>query len=319
MFIKNLIKKRVFGLPSILIAFCTLLLVGGLFMLARPNNVSANSNDYAGARTQFPNIVGTRLDTCMFCHASSGPPNLNPFGMAYINNGRSQAALVAIQNLDSDGDGFTNIQEIIALTFPGDPNDHPVAATATPTTVPTATKTAVPTATKTAAPSATNTGVPPSPTSTQVPSATKTNGPSPTVTQTNVVTATQTNVPTATKTVGPGPTATKTHAPTVTKTVGPRETETEDPEESETPEIRPTRSVTPTVICRRQRGDGASQLDHRSTPDPCRRNDDSRTNNGVTNVSYVIQGNQGNLTVSAHVESGWWSRIINWLKTIFNK
>jgi hypothetical protein len=31
----------------------------------------------------------------------------------------------AIEGKDSDGDGFSNIDEIKALTFPGDPNDNP--------------------------------------------------------------------------------------------------------------------------------------------------------------------------------------------------
>jgi len=35
---------------------------------------------------------------------------------------------VAIQNLDFDNDGFTNIAEIQAFSFPGDGSDQPVGS-----------------------------------------------------------------------------------------------------------------------------------------------------------------------------------------------
>lgn len=34
-------------------------------------------------------------------------------------------ALRAVEMLDSDGDGHSNLEEIAARTFPGDPKDHP--------------------------------------------------------------------------------------------------------------------------------------------------------------------------------------------------
>jgi hypothetical protein len=67
---------------------------------------------------------GTALDTCNVCHTSSIPTR-NPYGTAYGSNAHS---FTAIANLDSDGDGFTNIAEITAMptrTFPGDPASKP--------------------------------------------------------------------------------------------------------------------------------------------------------------------------------------------------
>ena len=63
----------------------------------------------------------TRLDQCSTCHISNTNFNLNPYGADFLNAGSFEA----IESLDSDGDGFTNIAEITALTFPGDPNDFP--------------------------------------------------------------------------------------------------------------------------------------------------------------------------------------------------
>jgi hypothetical protein len=92
--------------------------------------VSAKSN-YLSSFNQHYNTSGTNLDSCKACHTSSGGGSLNPYGRAYSSNGRNFAS---IETLDSDNDGFTNIEEINALTFPGDANDHPQTTSATPTT-----------------------------------------------------------------------------------------------------------------------------------------------------------------------------------------
>jgi hypothetical protein len=67
---------------------------------------------------------GSRLDTCSTCHASSSPSreNLNPFGGDFS---AANHDFGAIEGKDSDGDGFSNIDEIKAGTFPGDPNENP--------------------------------------------------------------------------------------------------------------------------------------------------------------------------------------------------
>ena len=111
--------------------------------------------DSAVFRETYPNTVGTKLDSCNTCHRSSdkkqGDPvtygscqwchyvtnygadlseatllrTLNAYGLAYKGHGRSVAALLAIKDIDSDVDDFTNQAEIVALTYPGDAKDDP--------------------------------------------------------------------------------------------------------------------------------------------------------------------------------------------------
>jgi hypothetical protein len=103
-------------------------------------------NNFLGV---YPFAKSTKLDDCSLCHPGSPtsgscdychktyklqPPHgqvpLNLFGQAYKNPGgaipgRTVDALRAIENADSDGDGKTNLEEIQALTFPGDLKDYP--------------------------------------------------------------------------------------------------------------------------------------------------------------------------------------------------
>jgi hypothetical protein len=100
----------------------------------------------------FPDKAGTKLDSCTLCHTGgtyekkpdtwvslgscqwchdsygydkSGDitNTLNPYGKDYLTKGRDAAALKAIGSLDSDGDGFSNKDEIAAGRFPGNPAD----------------------------------------------------------------------------------------------------------------------------------------------------------------------------------------------------
>jgi len=98
----------------------------------------------------YPDKAGTKLDNCTLCHSGgldgkgrtlgscqychykygydgSGDitATLNPYGAAYLANGRSETALKSIESLDSDGDTYTNIAEINAIRYPGDPKDDP--------------------------------------------------------------------------------------------------------------------------------------------------------------------------------------------------
>lgn len=115
--------------------------------------------DSANFLAAYPGAKGTKLDSCTTCHrggsyVSQGktttlgscqwchyttsygavPTNfadtLNPYGQAYFINRRSAAAITAIQDLDSDGDGYPNKVEIAALRYPGDPSDDPTKVAA---------------------------------------------------------------------------------------------------------------------------------------------------------------------------------------------
>jgi len=82
--------------------------------------------------------AGTRLDTCNTCHTTGR--STNHYGthlksefsriLSWQNLTEEQtydafrAALRAIEELDSDNDRYSNIEEIRALTFPGDPGEQ---------------------------------------------------------------------------------------------------------------------------------------------------------------------------------------------------
>ena len=156
------------------------LLIGALGLAAvallalpvvRPPSAQALESDMHAARTRYPGIVGTQLNHCSLCHITDTNFHLDPYGRDYNNQHRDFAA---IEGVDSDGDGFTNLVEINARTFPGKADSFPTATvTATPTQAVTATVTLTPVATH--GPTATSTGVP-----THVP----THGPTPAATHT---------------------------------------------------------------------------------------------------------------------------------------
>lgn len=110
------VRKSKIGIVLLAMVFVT-----GVFGLARANSTYSGyfNSAYSGST-----LAGA--GNCAVCHTSV--PNLNPFGSDFKNHGKNQAALTAIESLDSDGDGFTNRVEIDAGTFPGDSNSHPVVS-----------------------------------------------------------------------------------------------------------------------------------------------------------------------------------------------
>ena len=106
-----------------------------------------NDEDVKNFLAVYPFARSTKLDDCSLCHPGSPngksgscdychqtyglkaphtqPVPLNSYGNAYKAVGRTTASIQTIQNLDSDGDSRTNLEEIQALTFPGDPKDYP--------------------------------------------------------------------------------------------------------------------------------------------------------------------------------------------------
>jgi len=73
-----------------------------------------------GFNTAYPN--SPLKGNCIVCHTS--PPRVNPYGKAFEDRDES---FNRIESLDSDGDGFANLAEINAGTFPGDPTSNPSA------------------------------------------------------------------------------------------------------------------------------------------------------------------------------------------------
>jgi hypothetical protein len=101
-------------------------------LCAAPRASHAFSSFKTAFNTRY-GTAGTRLDSCQVCHGAS-TSTWNPYGDAVfdrvVNLGEPIAtALANIEPVDSDGDSFNNLTEIQARTFPGDPNDKPVAST----------------------------------------------------------------------------------------------------------------------------------------------------------------------------------------------
>jgi len=127
-----------------------ILINAGLVFAAYHHEGEKDANKFL---TAYPDKAGTKLDHCALCHKGGEYENkgkmvtlgccqwchytygydgageiedtINAYGAAYKNAGRNAAAVTAIDGLDSDGDTYTNAQEIEAETFPGNSSDHP--------------------------------------------------------------------------------------------------------------------------------------------------------------------------------------------------
>ena len=107
----------------------TVLLLGTVMLLAGYGSAHAYSSYLTSFMNTYPS-AGT-ISGCVLCHlnpAGGGPRN--GYGTDYANNGHSFAA---IENLDSDGDGYSNITEITSVppTYPGDATSFPAPAACT--------------------------------------------------------------------------------------------------------------------------------------------------------------------------------------------
>lgn len=139
-----LTNKKSYGL--LLLVFLIILAPHGL------TAYKAHDNDYDSEQflLAYPDAQGSKLDNCYLCHTGGQvgkkylnsceychevyglkPPygdskqTLNAYGLAYLEAGRSQEACLLIGGLDSDGDGFTNEEEIRVGRLPGDKDDTP--------------------------------------------------------------------------------------------------------------------------------------------------------------------------------------------------
>ena len=97
-----------------------------------PFAASARSS-YLSTFNSTYHTSNTLLDSCSTCHGSGGTSTFNSYGTdvrADISAGIA-TALSRAEPLDSDNDGFTNLEEIQALTLPYDSRSTPAPA-ATP-------------------------------------------------------------------------------------------------------------------------------------------------------------------------------------------
>lgn len=95
-----------------------------IISLSFASSAFATPSYFQAFKAQYPSATG--LTSCKLCHDGM-PPALNPYGIDFQKAGHN---FVAIEGLDSDGDSYTNIQEINAGTWPGDKDSHPSASPA---------------------------------------------------------------------------------------------------------------------------------------------------------------------------------------------
>ncbi len=65
---------------------------------------------------QYPSAIDSQLDSCRTCHLPAINNCLNSYAAALKEN---TLAFEKVENLDSDGDGVNNIDEIMKLQLPG--------------------------------------------------------------------------------------------------------------------------------------------------------------------------------------------------------
>jgi hypothetical protein len=99
-----------------------LLLVALLVVTTAAQASSTYRNAWNAAYPNACATLKTAVSNCTLCHTSV--PNLNPYGAALI--GHSATIAASTDNLDSDGDGKTNLVEIDHCTLPGNPLSKPV-------------------------------------------------------------------------------------------------------------------------------------------------------------------------------------------------
>ena len=108
-------------------AGATLMLI--LFLVAGVNGRAYAFPAYWNSfRTTYPAAALALASDCRICHVSpSGGGTRTSYGNAYRT---ANFSFSAIEPLDSDSDGYTNIVEITAITWPQDATSHPTDSTA---------------------------------------------------------------------------------------------------------------------------------------------------------------------------------------------
>lgn len=106
------------NLPWYLTSLAFVFIVAGLVGTAH-----AKSSYLTSFNSTYP-TAPTTIKNCTLCHPGGATSQLNSYATAYANAAHAYAPIAA---LDSDADGFTNIVEINAGTYPGLATSKPAA------------------------------------------------------------------------------------------------------------------------------------------------------------------------------------------------
>ena len=116
-------RKKVATGAGVLAIVVGLLMASGGAVHAKSSYLSSFNSTYGTS--------GTALNSCNLCHPGGNTGQFTPYATDYRTNNHSFAS---IESLDSDGDGFSNLAEITARTFPGDPASKPATPPPPPPT-----------------------------------------------------------------------------------------------------------------------------------------------------------------------------------------
>ncbi|HUT99929.1 MAG TPA: GEGP motif-containing diheme protein [Myxococcota bacterium] len=120
------------------------------FVSAYPSTLGTRLDDcqtcHQGKTFSYPSGTTTKtvfVNSCDYCHLITHPSadfieaqpsgfkdTLNPYGSDYLAAGRTRKALSGIADKDSDGDSYSNKDEIADMKYPGDPDSKPGQDTA---------------------------------------------------------------------------------------------------------------------------------------------------------------------------------------------
>ena len=109
-------KKTGWGFIKIISFFLLTLCFSGI-VYSKNNYQSYIASRYPGS---------SLANDCTVCHAGNpSKNNVNPYGNAWKAAGGNLTAVATIENQDSDGDSFTNLEEFQAGTYPGNSTSYP--------------------------------------------------------------------------------------------------------------------------------------------------------------------------------------------------
>ena len=89
-------------------------------------DIAFGRSTYLSAFNTKYGTSATVLNTCSLCHPGGSTSQRNQFALDFANSTIGNHTFSAtLEARDSDGDTFSNLAEIQARTFPGDPNSKP--------------------------------------------------------------------------------------------------------------------------------------------------------------------------------------------------